>query len=175
MMKMVEKIDEENHFSWCCFLLQLPLLFFLVTLVAFLAILYFLSSHGSSLLVSIAILFISTVFFFLRFFKKRTRIYFAERSGKQDDDAGNDDADAGNVVDDADDDEVDVDDEDGLIEIALVSEEGKAIEARRNIYQSPKRIRVDEDEEEDIDDVNMEEDNLIEIDISIGSIKRVST
>ncbi|KAL0875363.1 hypothetical protein Bca101_025068 [Brassica carinata] len=170
MMKMVEKTDEENHFSWGCFLLQSPLLFFLVTLAAFLALLYFLSSHGSSLLVTIAVLFISTLFFFRRFFKKRTRIYFAERSKKQDDDdAGNDDADAGNV-----DDEVDVDDEYGLIEIALVSEEGEAIEAMKNIYQSPQRIRVHEEEEEDIDDMNIEEDNLIEIDISIGSIKRVS-
>lgn len=63
------------------------------------------------------------------------------------------------------------DDEDGLIEIALVSEEADIIEATRHINQSRQRIRV---EEEEIDDVNMEEDNLIEIDISIGSIKRRS-
>ncbi|KAL0682022.1 hypothetical protein Bca4012_048869 [Brassica carinata] len=167
MMKMVKKTDEENHFSWCCFLSHSPLLFFLVTLITFLVFLYLLSSYGlSSLLVTIAILFISTSLFFLRFFKKRTGVYLVERSEKEgdnnDDNAGNDD--------DADDEHGDEDD-DGLIEIFLVNEEAEAVEAVRNIDQSLQRIRVDEEEE--INDVNMEEeDNFIEIDISIGSIKR---
>lgn len=89
-----------------------------------------------------------------------------ERSEKEgdnnDDNAGNDE--------DADDEHGDEDD-DGLIEIFLVNEEAEAVEAVRNINQSLQRIRVDEEEE--INDVNMEEeDNFIEIDISIGSIKR---
>ncbi|CAF1894719.1 unnamed protein product [Brassica napus] len=74
---MVKKTDEENHFSWCCFLSHSPLLFFLVTLITFLVFLYLLSSYGfSSLLVTIAILFISTSLFFLRFFKKRTGVFW---------------------------------------------------------------------------------------------------
>ncbi|EOA15256.1 hypothetical protein CARUB_v10028655mg [Capsella rubella] len=140
---MVEKSDDEKHFSWRCLLLQLSLLSLLV------AFLCFLSSHGfcfSSLLITMAILFISTSVFFLRSFKKKTRVLCsAERSQEE-----------------AYDDEYE--DEDGLIEIALVSEEAETIEAMRNIDY--------EDQAEEIGDVNMEEDNLIEIDISIGSIKR---
>ncbi|KAG7538066.1 hypothetical protein ISN44_As13g018880 [Arabidopsis suecica] len=100
-----------------------------------------------------AILFFSTSVFFLRFFKKKTKLCLAERSQEE----GYDD-----------------EDEDGLIEIALVSEEeAETIEAMRNINESRQRIiRIEEEQEEEIDDVNMEEDNLIEIDISIGSIKR---
>lgn len=99
------------------------------------------------------ILFFSTSVFFLRFFKKKTNLCLAERSQEE----GHDDD----------------EDEDGLIEIALVSEEeAETIEAMRNINESRQRIRIEEEQEEEIDDVNMEEDNLIEIDISIGSIKR---
>ncbi|KAG7534359.1 hypothetical protein ISN45_Aa08g019220 [Arabidopsis thaliana x Arabidopsis arenosa] len=151
---MVEKSDDdENHFSWCCFLLQLSLLFFLVTLISSVAFLCFLNSHGvSSLLITMAILFFSTSVFFLRFFKKKTKLCLAERSQEE---------------------SYDDEDEDGLIEIALVSEEeAETIEAMRNINESRQRIRIEEEQEEKIDDVNMEEDNLIEIDISIGSIKR---
>lgn len=145
---MVGKSDDKKHFSWWCFRLQLPLLFFLVTLVPSVAFLCFLSSHGvSSLLITIGILVVSTSVFFLRFFKKNKKLCLAERSQEED---NNDE------------------DEDGLIEIALVREE-----AMRNINQSRERFRIDhEDQEEEIDDVNMEEENLIEIDISIGSIKR---
>ncbi|KAL1200492.1 hypothetical protein V5N11_009669 [Cardamine amara subsp. amara] len=153
---MVEKSDDEKHFSWwCCFRLQLPLLFFLVTLVSSVAFLCFLSSCGfSSLLVTSTILVVSTFVFFLIFFKKKKNLCLAERSQEEDDD---------------DDDE----DEDGLIEIALVGEEAETIEVMRSINQSRRRFRIGhEDQEEEIDDVNMEEDNLIEIDISIGSIKR---
>ncbi|CAH2069818.1 unnamed protein product [Thlaspi arvense] len=162
-MKSVEKSDEEKHFSWCCFHLYPPLLFFLVSLVLSLAFLCFLGSYGSSsLLVTIAILFISTFVFFIRFYKKKTRLYLAERSQEE----GYDD--------DDDDDYDDEEDEDGLIEITLVSEEAETIEAMRNVNRIRQRNRIDEDEAQDIDDVIMEEDNLIEIDISIGSIKRRS-
>ncbi|ESQ42882.1 hypothetical protein EUTSA_v10015552mg [Eutrema salsugineum] len=155
-MKLVEKSDKEKHFSWCSFHLYPPLMFFLVTLVLSVAFLCFLSSYGfSSLLATIAILSISTFVFFTRFFKKKTRLYLAERSHE------------GGYNVDVDDDE----DEDGLIEITLVSEEAETMEAMRNINRSRQRNRIDEDEEL-IDDVNMEDDNLIEIDISIGSIKR---
>ncbi|KAH0906552.1 hypothetical protein HID58_038379 [Brassica napus] len=157
-MKMVDKTDEEKHFSWCYFLLHLPLLFVFVTVIPFVAFLCFLSFYGfSSLLVTMAILFISTFVFLLRFFKKKTRDYLVDRSQNEVDDT----ADA-------------EEDEDGLIEILLVSEEAETIEATRNTNQSRQRIRVDEDEQEEIDDVIMEEDNLIEIDLSIGSIKRRS-
>ncbi|CAF1762356.1 BnaC09g32290D [Brassica napus] len=152
---MVDKTDEEKHFSWCYFPLHLPLLFVFVTVIPFVAFLCFLSFYGfSSLLVTMAILFISTFVFLLRFFKKKTRDYLVDLSQ--------------NEVDAS----VDAEDEDGLIEILLVSEEAETIGAMRNINQSRQRIRVDEDEQEEIDDVIMEEDNLIEIDISIGSIKR---
>ncbi|KAH0859629.1 hypothetical protein HID58_087890 [Brassica napus] len=155
-MKMVDKTDEEKHFSWCYFPLHLPLLFVFVTVIPFVAFLCFLSFYGfSSLLVTMAILFISTFVFLLRFFKKKTRDYLVDLSQ--------------NEVDASVDAE---EDEDGLIEILLVSEEAETIGAMRNINQSRQRIRVDEDEQEEIDDVIMEEDNLIEIDISIGSIKR---
>lgn len=71
--------------------------------------------------------------------------------------------------------DIEEEDEDGLIEILLVSEKAKTLEAVRNINQSRQRTRADEDEQEQIDDAIMEEDdNLIEIDISIGSIKRRS-
>ncbi|XP_010443206.1 PREDICTED: uncharacterized protein LOC104726114 [Camelina sativa] len=156
---MVEKSDDEKHFSWCCLLLQLSLLFFLVTLIASLAFLCFLSSHGfsTSLLITMSILFVSTSVFFLRSFKKKTRRCFVERSQEE----GYDD---------------EYEDEDSLIEIALVSEEAETLEAMRNINRSRERLsRIgddDDDQEDEIDDVNMEEDNLIEIDISIGSIKR---
>ncbi|CAH8358149.1 unnamed protein product [Eruca vesicaria subsp. sativa] len=158
-MKMVDKTDEEKHFSWCYFLFHLPLLFF------FLAFLCFLSSYGlSSLLVTMVILFISTFVFFVRFFKKKTRGQLVDRSQKE------------ATVDDAASDNDNIEEEeDGLIEILLVNEEAETIAARRNINQSRQRIRVGEDEQEEIDDVIMEEeDNLIEIDISIGSIKRRS-
>ncbi|CDY17351.1 BnaA10g09850D [Brassica napus] len=154
---MVDKTDEEKHFSWCYFLLHLPLLFVFVTVIPFVAFLCFLSFYGfSSLLVTMAILFISTFVFLLRFFKKKTRDYLVDRSQNEVDDTA------------------DAEDEDGLIEILLVSEEAETIEATRNTNQSRQRIRVDEDEQEEIDDVIMEEDNLIEIDLSIGSIKRRS-
>ncbi|KAL0886844.1 hypothetical protein Bca101_010827 [Brassica carinata] len=151
-----------KHFSWCYFLLHLPLLFF------FAVFLCFLSSYGfSSLLVTISILFISTLVFFARSFKKKTREYLVDRSQKETDDE-DEDADANEN------DNIEEDDEDGLIEILLVSEEAETIEAVRNINQSRQRIRVGKDELEEIDDVIMEEDNLIEIDISLGSIKRRS-
>ncbi|KAG2299455.1 hypothetical protein Bca52824_035927 [Brassica carinata] len=155
-----------KHFSWCYFLLHLPLLFF------FAAFLCFLSSYGfSSLLVTISILFISTLVFFVRSFKKKTREYLVDLSQKEtDDDDDDEDADA----DANDNDNIEEEDEDGLIEILLVSEEAETMEAMRNINQSRQRIRVDKDELEEIDDVIMEEDNLIEIDISLGSIKRRS-
>ncbi|KAF3504564.1 hypothetical protein F2Q69_00043769 [Brassica cretica] len=153
---MVDKTDEEKHFSWCYFPLHLPLLFVFVTVIPFVAFLCFLSFYGfSSLLVTMAILFISTFVFLLRFFKKKTRDYLDDLSQNENYD-------------------IEEEDEDGLIEILLVSEEAETIKAMRNINQSRQRIRVDEDEQEEIDDVIMEEDNLIEIDISIGSIKRRS-
>ncbi|CAG7910112.1 unnamed protein product [Brassica rapa] len=166
-MKMVDKTDEEKHFSWCYFLLHLPLLFVFVTVIPFVAFLCFLSFYGfSSLLVTMAILFISTFVFLLRFFKRKTRDYLVDRSQNEVDDTA--DAVANDNYD------IEEEDEDGLIEILLVSEEAETIEATRNTNQSRQRIRVDEDEQEEIDDVIMEEDNLIEIDLSIGSIKKRS-
>ncbi|KAF8099079.1 hypothetical protein N665_0251s0004 [Sinapis alba] len=154
-----------KHFSWCYFLLHLPLLFF------FVAFLCFLSSYGfSSLLVTISILFISTFPFFVTSFKKKTRAYLVNRSQEE----THDDEDADEDGDDNDSYGIEEEDEDGLIEILLVSEEAETIEAMRNINQRRQRIRVDKDEVEEIDDVIMEEDNLIEIDISLGSIKRRS-
>ncbi|AED96663.1 unnamed protein product [Arabidopsis thaliana] len=152
---MVEKSDDEKHFTRCCFLSQLSLLFFLVTLISSVAFLCFLNSQGvSSLTITMAILFVSSSVFLLRIFKEKTRLCLAEGSQGEGYDYEDDD------------------DDDGLIEIDLVSEEAETIEAMRNINQSRLRIRIEEEQEEDIDDVNMEEDNLIEIDISIGSIKR---
>ncbi|KAJ4875468.1 Uncharacterized protein Rs2_40486 [Raphanus sativus] len=99
-----------------------------------------------------------------RFLKKKTRDYLLDRSQKE--------ADAAAANDYGD---IEEEDEDGLIEILLVSEKAKTLEAVRNINQSRQRTRADEDEQEQIDDAIMEEDdNLIEIDISIGSIKRRS-
>lgn len=162
---MADKIDKEKHFSWCYFLLHLPLLLFFVIVIPFVAFVCFLSFYGfSSLLVTISILFISTFLFFLRFLKKKTRDYLLDRSQKE--------ADAAAANDYGD---IEEEDEDGLIEILLVSEKAKTLEAVRNINQSRQRTRADEDEQEQIDDAIMEEDdNLIEIDISIGSIKRRS-
>ncbi|XP_010536724.1 PREDICTED: uncharacterized protein LOC104811659 [Tarenaya hassleriana] len=199
-MNMEGEADERKHFSWVCSL-RPPLLLIFVTLIPSTAFFFFLSSHGltSSVLITITVLFISSSVVFRKLWKDKTRAACsAEESAHEENhkhqvrcyvsETTDPPSDTESSSEDLEIDWVssnglvwdvtscfdDDGDDDGLIEIALTNDDGSnrlpSDDPKGNKELNLQKLWDEDGEEEEI--INDEEENLIEIDISIGSIKK---